>query len=377
MWKHRLSHRLVIILSATILCTLILGSYALQSTMISLEVKEPLEILNYPTMLSVYPGQKIDFEVTIRNNAPITYNVSLDFILNDTSYQTDYVTFSSTRYLVPPEETTSLAAWLTIHDSAPAAQLTLTVAANRNETPSPQPPSPESTPSQTLFAAGAKWASPNGTQALYVNWKDDWLLHGQTDGINWGPWDTVETMDAWRNAVTSALHNDGFNITYAGGIPSSLKGYDLVIIEAAWGAVHPSDSATVRDFVAKGGGVVMLCITPCFFCVDCTDRWPYRFGGTDLTSIADWFGFYSYVNLGGAAYPSFDNPLGTSLLVSDQLFFTSGVSAASVSGPGTNVQVIAQYQAGSDYACYGNAPFAFTHKFGAGRLYWQAHIWPF
>ena len=373
MWKHSLSHRWIILLLATVLCTLILGSYALQSTITSLEVKEPLEILNYPSMLSVYPGQKINFEVTIRNIAPITYNVSLDFILNDTSYQTKYVTFSTTRYTVPPEETTSLTAWLTIQSSAPAAQLTLTVTANRNE----QPSSPSSTPSQTLFAAGAKWASPNGTQALYVNWKDDWLLHGQTDGVSWGPWDTVETMDAWRNAVTSALHNDGFNITYVGGFPNNLKGFDLVVIEAAWGAVHPNDSATVRDFVAKGGGVVMLCITPCFFCVNCTDRWPYRFGGTDLTSIADWFGYGSYFNLGGAAYPSFDHPLGASLLVSDQLFFTSGVSAASVGGPSSNIQVVAQYQTGSSYPFQSSAPFAFTHEFGAGRLYWQAHVWPF
>jgi hypothetical protein len=194
-------------------------------------------------------------------------------------------------------------------------------------------------------------------------------------------------MDTWRNETTQALQNDGFNVTYAGGIPQNLTGYDLVVIEAAWGAVHPSDSDTISNFVDNGGGVCMFCITPCFFIVNCTDRWPYRFGGTDLSAIADWFGYNTYFNLGGSAYPSFDHPLGTSLLTTDQIFYTSGSSAASVNGPvDNNTQVVAQYQGTSgmpppfpffDSSTNSPAPFAFTHTFGAGRVYWQAHMWPF
>jgi hypothetical protein len=372
MWKHKLLSKWVIFVSAALLSILVLASYALQSSTMSLEVKEPLEIIKYPSTLSVYPGQKIDFNISIRNAAPVTYNVSLDFGLNDTAYQTNYVTFSNYIYTIPQGEA-SLAAWLSVSSSAQAAQLMLNVIPNRvKETP--QPPSPTLQPSRTLFAAGAKWASPNGTQALYINWKDDWLLHGQTDGVNWGPWDTVETMDTWRNTITRALHDDGFNVTYAGGMPNNLGGYDLVVIEAAWGAIHPNDSAMVKDFMAKGGGVAMVCITPCFFCVNCYDRWPYRLGGTDLTSISDWFGYKSYFNLGGAAYPRFDHPLGSSLLTSDQLFYTSGGSAASVSNPTGNNQVVAQYEMGGGDSPFGFAPFAFTHEFGSGRLYWQAHI---
>jgi hypothetical protein len=375
MWKHKLSRKWAILLSAAMLCTLILTSYALQSTTMSLEVKEPLEVFDYPSALSIYPGQRINFSVTIRNVAPVTYNVSLDFALNETAYQTRYITFSDEVYSVPPGET-SLATWLFVSSSTPAAQFTLSVVANRVEE-TPQRSLSTLLPSQILFAAGAKWASPNGTQALYINWKDDWLLHGQTDGINWGPWDTVETMDGWRSAVTQGLKEDGFNVTYAGEMPRSLAGYDLVVIEAAWGAIHPSDSAKVRDFIAKGGGVAMTCGTPCFFCVDCYDRWPYRLGGTDLTSISDWFGYSSYFNLGGAAYPCFNYPLGTSLLASDPLFYTSGFSAASVSSPVDNCHVIAQYREGNVYSPYGYSPFAFTHEFGLGRLYWQAHVYPF
>jgi hypothetical protein len=51
---------------------LVLTSYALQSTAISLEVKAPLQTLSYPSSLSVYPGQRINFSVTLRNVAPVT-----------------------------------------------------------------------------------------------------------------------------------------------------------------------------------------------------------------------------------------------------------------------------------------------------------------
>jgi hypothetical protein len=105
MWKHKLLSKWLIIVSAALFSTLVLVSYALQSTTISLEVKEPLEILSYPSSLSVYPGQKVDFTVSLRNVAPVPYNVSLDFGLNDTAYQISCVTFSNDIYTVPPGET--------------------------------------------------------------------------------------------------------------------------------------------------------------------------------------------------------------------------------------------------------------------------------
>jgi len=175
-------------------------------------------------------------------------------------------------------------------------------------------------------------------------------------------------MDTWKAETTQVLQQDGFAITYAGDMPENLTGYNLVVIEAFY-AIEPRHNALVRDFVANGGGVVMLGCTPCFFSAYCKDRWPYRFGGTDLTSLEDWFGYQNYVNVGGSAFAVSDNLLGTSILSSDKLFYTSGISAASLSGPANNTQIIAQYNVGT--------PFAFTHEFGAGRVYWQGHIWPY
>ena len=238
-------------------------------------------------------------------------------------------------------------------------------------------PSQNSTlpPSVTLLGGGAKWAAPNGTSALYISWKECWIAHGTTDGVDWGPWDPESTYDTWRAEITQVLQQDGFTITYTGDMPQNLTGYDLVVIEAFW-AIEPHHQSLVRNFVANGGGVVMLGATPCFFSVYCKDRWPYRAGewptgpgGTDLTSLQDWFGYRYYVNVGGSAYACDNNPFGTSVLTSDQLFYTAGYSAASVDTLGNNTQVIAQYDSGT--------AFAFTHEFGAGRVYWQGHIYPF
>ena len=180
-WKHRFRFKWVIFLSAVTLSTVILGGYALQSTTTPLEVKEPLEILNYPSALSFFPGQTIDFNITIKNSAPVTYNISLDFTLNDTVYQAKYVTYSKNIYAVASGEA-NLAAWLKISISAPTAQLTLTVNANRGSQLSPQPTSPTFSPSLTLLGAGAR------TSVLYVDWCDNFNAHYYTDGASWGPW---------------------------------------------------------------------------------------------------------------------------------------------------------------------------------------------
>ncbi len=387
---------LLIIFLLTTVTAAVLGGYALgsvwfQSASIPVNVEDPVEILQYPTGLSLFPGETKQFTITVQNQASINYTVALDFKLNDTAYQTKYVTFSNLTYEIIPGEQT-LEAWLSVSSNAPPASLLLTVSrkedTQQSPTPTPEPsatPSPTATPapsqnstlppSVTLLGGGARWAAPNGTSALYISWKDCWIAHGKTDGVDWGPWDPESTYDTWRAEITQALQQDGFTITYAGDMPQNLTGYNLVVIEAFW-AIEPRHQSLVRNFVANGGGVVMLGGTPCFFSVYCKDRWPYRAGewptgpgGTDLTSLQDWFGFRYYLNVGGGAHSCGDNPFGTSLLASDRLFYTAGGSAASVTTPGNSTQVIAQYDGGT--------AFAFTHEFGAGRVYWQGHIWPF
>ncbi len=407
LFANRLRSIIVTVLLASSMIAAFLGSYTLGITQpktsdIPVTFEEPIVIIDYPKSLNLFPGENRTFDVTIRNQAPVEYQVTLVFTLNDTEYQKDYVTFSDQLYTLSINSTTALSAWLSVSSSAPAANLLLTVACTRTSAePTPQQtqtpiPSENSTetvqnstlpPSVTLFGAGALWTAPNGTRALLISNRDCFGAHGLTDGKDWGPWDTVETMDIWKAEITQVLQQGGFDVSYAGDMPPSLDGYDLVVIEAYWG-LEPEDSQLIRSFVGNGGGVAMVCVTPCMLSVYCKDRWPYRFGGTDLTSLSDWFGYQDYVNVGGSAHMSTDNLLGTSLKQSDYLFYTSGSSAAAVMNPVGNVTVIARYDSGFPLPMempvptgfsppQNSAVFAFTREFGAGRVYWQGHIWPF
>ena len=304
--KHR---SLRTFLAVTLLILIVtLGSfaaYALQSISIPLEVKEPLEILDYPSGFSLYPGETITFEITVQNRGSVAYFVEFEFRLNDTEYQAKYVAFSNHNYSIPPG-TQKLSAWLTIAPTAPAANLLVAIE-RKTDTPSPSP-TPSSTPSFNasltpslqLLGGGARWAAPNGTAALYINHKDNWVAHHLTDGVDWGPWFPEETMGKWRTAVAITLEQAGFEVTFKGDVPEDLNGYDLVVFEALW-AVEPKHASLVRDYLSNGGGVVVWGGVPCYFAVYCKDRWPYRFGGTDLSSFQDWFGARSFANTNGNA----------------------------------------------------------------------------
>ena len=74
-----------------LICIITLGgfaAYALQSITIPLEIKESLEILDYPEGFSLYPGETVTFDITVQNHASVTYFAEFDFRLNDTEYQT-------------------------------------------------------------------------------------------------------------------------------------------------------------------------------------------------------------------------------------------------------------------------------------------------
>lgn len=367
-------------LTITLLISIItLGSfaaYALTAISIPLEVKEPIEILDYPSGFSLYPGETVTFEITVQNLASVTYFVEFDFRLNDTEYQAKYVTFSNHNYSVVPG-TQKLSAWLTIAPTAPPASLMITID-RKTDTPSPSPspapsPTPSSntslTPSLKLLGGGARWAAPNGTYALYINFKDNWAAHHLTDGADWGPWYTESKMDNCRSLISSTLEQAGFEVTFAGDIPESLNAYDLVVIEACW-ATEPKHAPLVKDYLSNGGGVVILQGVPCYFTVYCKDHWPYKLGGADLTPIQEWFGSSVYVNLHGYARLIVDKPFGTDLAYNDVVYNGLTGSEKGVTSLNSNAQTIALWEWGSIYA------FAFTHEYGKGRLYYQGEVVP-
>jgi len=104
----------------------VLGYYLYSSFTVSLDVKEPIEILGYPSQWSLYPGERAQFNVTINNHAPVNYSVILDFKSNDAAYQLNYLSFSNQNYTVIPGQQ-NLGAWLDVSPDAPAANLNMTI----------------------------------------------------------------------------------------------------------------------------------------------------------------------------------------------------------------------------------------------------------
>jgi len=118
------------------LASICISAFALYATLtftIPFEVKEPLEILDYPSQVSLYPGDTFYFNVTIANHASQNYTVFLTFSLGNTTYDWSYVTFSNTTYTVE-SGINNLPAWLVVSGAAPPISATLTVNVYRQTT---------------------------------------------------------------------------------------------------------------------------------------------------------------------------------------------------------------------------------------------------
>jgi hypothetical protein len=85
---------------------------------VPLEVKEPIEILNYPSQLSLYPAESFTFNVTVQNHDSMVHSVTLHFHLSNSSYQTSYVTFSDQIYKVVNGQQ-NFTAWVKVSPDAP------------------------------------------------------------------------------------------------------------------------------------------------------------------------------------------------------------------------------------------------------------------
>jgi len=372
-WRWKILPILVIISSVSILSVRILANQVLMPTSIPIEIKDPIEIIDYPSGFSLFPGETVKFDVTLQNIGPMNYSCILEFILNDTAYQNKYVKFSNEIYTVVPGKQ-ALPAGLTVSPTASPASLLLTI---KHSITSPSSPKPEpeqspdistskttnatSYPGYELLGGGARWAAREGKTALYINWKDNWVSHYSTDGPSWN-WFPESTMDNWRNSVSQTLEQWGFEVTFSGDMPETLSGYDLLIIEAHY-AIEPKHAPLVKEYISNGGAVVILASVPCQFSVYCKDWWPYRMGGMNLGSIQDWFGCRFFANTGGVARAVVNNPVGTSLHANDVVYTRDTSGGKAVVELNSNAQVIARWDSGEVYA--------FTYEYGEGRVFYH------
>lgn len=129
--KHIIPLWLIAVLLISITGSVV-GYYIWRTLTMQVEIKEPLEILAYPSQMSLYPGETKEFNITIRNHASVNYSVLLDFSLDNATYQTSYVTVSNEIYTIAPG-LQNITTWLTVKSSAPPINATLTMDLQRIE----------------------------------------------------------------------------------------------------------------------------------------------------------------------------------------------------------------------------------------------------
>ena len=244
------------------------------------------------------------------------------------------------------------------NSSEPESELNPTPEPTPTPTPTPEPES-ELNPTLELLAGGTKWAAQEGDSVLFINWKDNWDAHYTTDGVNW-EWYSEEIMDTWRASIMYALLEKGFTVSTNGDLPEDLYNFDVVVIFAYY-AIDPSFELLIQEYIRNGGGIVLLAGVPTYL-----STYSKSLSSTsNLQEIENWFGANTYTTGAGPSRVAFDYPFGTSLNTTDIIYInTSG--EACVSSLNNEANPIAILDSGK--------VFAFTHEFGAGRVYYQSIV---
>ena len=154
-------HSIPIWVLGAILISFCAGAFAVYTILtlrIPFEVTEPLEVMNYPQAINLYPGENVTLNIIILNHASQQYMVFLNFSL-DNSNLDGFVTFSQEDYAVIPGSQT-LTAWVTVAPGAPSANTMLSVYITRWESSFM---GTEQVKIQTLT-----WAGPNTGFSLLV-----------------------------------------------------------------------------------------------------------------------------------------------------------------------------------------------------------------
>lgn len=124
--EHTIRLWVIAALLISVICIGVSAYYVWKTIIIPVEVKEPLEILSYPSKLTLFPGEIKEVNVTIMNYASRNYTIILDFVLDNLAYQDNYVTFSNENYTVIPGQQ-NLTGWLKVQSNAPPINTSLII----------------------------------------------------------------------------------------------------------------------------------------------------------------------------------------------------------------------------------------------------------
>jgi hypothetical protein len=125
--RHAVPAWIIIAISVSSVVSGVFGYYyAWQTLNVPFEVEEPIEIQYYPSMLSLFPGKMIEFNITVQNYSDLNYSVILDFQLGNKTYQEDFVYFSNSFYEIK-SGLQNLTASVSVLANAPPIESTLLI----------------------------------------------------------------------------------------------------------------------------------------------------------------------------------------------------------------------------------------------------------
>lgn len=170
--------------------------------------------------------------------------------------------------------------------------------------------------------------------------------------------------DLQNDYLYNALIQEEFTVTISDTIPENMDEYDLVVV-ASYNAAWRQTADYIKEYVANGGGTVIMSGVPAFF--------PYTYtphslsqGFYGISYVSEWFGTPSYQNVGGSeALITIDNPLGTDLKIGDKVGYSTSAGAAVSNLHTDDTQLLASWT-NSGYVA------AFTHTYEIGRVFYYA-----
>jgi hypothetical protein len=137
MKKMRIGRYMVPVWILSVLLISIIGvgaiaGYVWETLNIPVQVNEPLKILGYPSKFNLYPGDTEKFNISLQNSASNNYSMVLDFSFSNSTYQSNYVSFSNTIYTIVPGKQ-NITAWFSVSSDAPPISDTLSIGFERVE----------------------------------------------------------------------------------------------------------------------------------------------------------------------------------------------------------------------------------------------------
>jgi len=156
--------------------------------------------------------------------------------------------------------------------------------------------------------------------------------------------------------ISEILIENGFGIIYVDDIPVDLSNYSLLILNKE-NPYKIQEVESIKNFIQKGGGAVIIGKDPKFLAGD----------NEDLSSIKEWFGAGWYDSDCGYATTAFNHPFGGDLVLNDIVDYSmiENCNSNSIFDLKPEATLISKWE-------IHNRIHSFIHSFGQGRIFYYA-----